>query len=182
MNSLSIDDFGSKEAGALCCATAIRIGGALGVLSDRVSLGDQYRHVDRGLRCMLLFYQGQNQNSDVVAEAFAASWHLGTVFPSESQVAQFFRSGLNVADFAIMASKAEDRSVPLRAALRKALETARLWPGPIHKDAPLGLLEFESSCQTTTLMRLQSGGIPAMNECIENQSRRYRIIAESFTY
>ena len=180
MNSLDIDSLGPEEAGVLCCATAIRIGGALGVLADGVMLGDYYRRVDRGLRCMLLAYHGVEANPDAIAEAFAASWHLGTVFPSASQVARFFGAGLCVADFAIKASKAEDKVEPLRAALQRALEAARLWPRPIREEISLDLVEFESSCQANALMDLRSGGVPALSECIEGQSQRYREIAVGF--
>lgn len=178
MDSLDVDSLGPEEAGALCCATAIRIGGALGVLADGVRLGDYYHRVDRGLRCMLLSYQGGELKPDVVAEAFAASWHLGTVFPSANQVARFFGAGLGVADFAIMASKAEDKGEPLRAALQRALEAARLWPGPINDKFSLNLAQFESSCQSKALTRLRSGGIAALSECAEFESQRYREIAE----
>lgn len=180
MESLDVATLGPEEAGSLCCATAIRIGGALGVLADGVKLGDYYSRVDRGLRSMLLSYQGGDLNSDAVADAFAASWHLGTVFPRESQVARFFGAGLGVADFAIMASTAEDRIEPLRAALGRALEAARLWPRSINEEMPFDLVGFESSCQANALMNLRSGGVPFLVECVEGQSRRYREIAEGF--
>jgi hypothetical protein len=179
LESLDVASLGPEEAGSLCCATAIRIGGALGFLADGAKLGDYYSRVDRGLRSMLLSYQGADLNSDAVADAFAASWHLGTVFPSGSQVALFFGAGLGVADFAIMASTAENKVEPLQAALGRALEAARLWPRSINEEIPLDLVGFESSCQANALMNLRSGGVPSLVECIEGQSRRYREIAES---
>ncbi|MCF4119871.1 hypothetical protein L1785_02660 [Antribacter sp. KLBMP9083] len=174
-----IDSLSAGDAGALCCATAIRWGGALGAIAEGFELGSDYNLVDRGVRAALSRHQGGEFQRDVISEGHAASWLLGTILFEKGELATFLTQGIVVADYAMMTARDGDGGSVLKVTLKRAMETARLWPWPVGLVPFSSLAELESKCQEDDLARILSGGTASLVAGADVEAQRFRSIAEA---
>ncbi|WP_367321850.1 hypothetical protein [Streptomyces sp. HUAS ZL42] len=163
---------------ALCCAAAVRLGGALCVLAARAGLSDRYEKVAVGVGNLVAFLDGQERDDDVLAEAFVANWSLGTRYRDELPGAAFFRAGLRIVDVAIIVARTEQPVSPVQG-LSHALEAASGWPAEVRIGSFTRLADFESACQTEAEERLGTDGLPALRKLAEAQADHYRRAAAS---
>lgn len=162
---------------ALCCAAAVRLGGALRVLAALGGLSDRYDKVEAGLGSIRAFVGGRERDDDALADAFVANWSLGTRYGEQLPGAAFFRAGTRIADVAIIAARTEQPVDPVQG-LSQALEAAAAWPSEIRIGSFTRLADFERACQAEAEERLRTGGLPALWELTEAQAVPYRRAAE----
>ncbi|WP_340379298.1 hypothetical protein U5640_29950 [Streptomyces sp. SS7] len=162
---------------ALCCAAAVRLGGALRVLAALGGLSDRYGRIEAGLGSLKAFVGGRERDDDALAEAFVANWSLGTRYGDELPGAAFFRAGTRIVDVAIIVARTEQPVDPVQG-LSQALEAAAAWPSEIHISSFTQLADFERACQTEAEERLRTGGLPGLWELADEQAGHYRRAAE----
>ncbi|MGW6563682.1 hypothetical protein [Streptomyces hydrogenans] len=180
MKPITLNAFDFQNAGAICCATAIRLGGALDVMTRSTHLGNAYSRVDCGVQAVLAWHQDEEVClDDTVSEGFAASWHLSTAFPRDHFAFPFFQSGGKAVAFAFMTSRETDPEEQLRGALHAATEAAESWPGSNREGSTLEILNFEEECQRESLIKVQEFGIGALRDLAISQASVYRRAAES---
>lgn len=162
---------------ALCCAAAVRLGGALRVLAALGGLSDRYDKVEAGLGSLMAFVGGQERDDDALADAFVANWSLGTRYRDELPGAAFFRAGMRIVDVAIIVARTEQPVDPAQG-LSQALEAAAAWPSEIRVGSFTQLADFERACQAEAEKRLRTGNLPDLWELAEAQADYYRRTAE----
>ncbi|MGW0576472.1 hypothetical protein ACWD25_10980 [Streptomyces sp. NPDC002920] len=162
---------------ALCCAAAVRLGGALHVLAARGGLSERYDKVAAGLDGLKAFLGGQERDDGVLNDAFVANWSLGTRYRDELPGVDFFRTGLRIVDVAIIVARTDQPVAPAEG-LSQALEAAGTWPSGVRVDSFTRLADFERACQQEAAERFRTDGLSALWELAEARADQYRRVAE----
>ncbi|MFF1478256.1 hypothetical protein ACFVYD_11905 [Streptomyces sp. NPDC058301] len=162
---------------ALCCATAVRLGGALGVLAARAGLLDRYDQVMAGVEDVIAALDGHELDAATLGKAFGVNWTLGTRYPAELPGGDFFRTGMRIADVVLVATRPGQQAAPAQG-LEYAAEAAAAWPTEVRAELEAGLADFELACQQEAEERLREGGPNALWELAAAQADQYRKVAE----
>ncbi|MFJ4786309.1 hypothetical protein [Streptomyces sp. NPDC088794] len=163
---------------ALCCAAAIRLGGAVRVLAGGAGLGPRYDVVAAGLEHVVDFLGGREREVDrsLLGPAFGMNWALDGEYPAGLPGAAFFRSAGTVVFIAFVAARPDQQIAPAQG-LTAAVEATAAWPSEV--DPFTSLADFEPACRREAAERLRTDGLPALWELAREQSERYRRVAET---
>ncbi|MEU1320547.1 hypothetical protein [Streptomyces tibetensis] len=163
---------------ALCCAAAIRLGGAVQVLTERSGLIDRYGVIMAGVRSIAAFLDGRELDEDLVASAFAESWSLDARYPAQL-VGHAFVKGWAFLIFGTMVlTKPKQQDIVAAQTLDCASQAVAAWPSAIGIDAFDSLARFELACRQEAEDSLLKDGLPALWKLAEVRSRQYRQAAE----
>lgn len=91
---MELENLSAEASGALCCATSLRIGGALYILAEAAGLEDAYYRADAGIRANMRAYSGRGLNSSIPEDGLAACRDLSAAFPLENPDSDFFEQAL----------------------------------------------------------------------------------------
>ncbi|WP_405948855.1 hypothetical protein OG588_22385 [Streptomyces prunicolor] len=174
--------FDSLSSKALCCATALRLGGGLYILADAAEKGDLYYQVDAGVRAGLRACEGRRLNADVMRIAIKASRRLESEYTDQSQAIQFAQSGFRLlADVleVIAADEAEVSDAHIEI-FTKALSTTESWPASVDLSGFSHLPDFERFCQQESIDSLRTGGVAEVRDSLGRRELDYRGIARRF--
>ncbi|MFJ7045559.1 hypothetical protein ACIQVC_19425 [Streptomyces sp. NPDC101112] len=167
------------EAGtALCCAAAIRLGGAVRVLAGRAGLSDSYGLVSAGVDDISASLDGQGLDECVLGKAFGENWTLDARYPAEVPGQVFLHRWTQLVFVTIVLTKPGQRQLVAAQGLDSAFQAATAWPLAVRVNSFACLADYELDCQQEAEGRLRKGGLPALWELAEEQSEWYRRAAE----
>ncbi|MFZ3494699.1 hypothetical protein ACODT5_16000 [Streptomyces sp. 5.8] len=164
-----------EMAGALCCATSLRIGGALYILAEAAGFENVYYRVDAGLRARMRSHEGRELNSAALGDALMAYRELSATFPSGRPETEFFRAGLDVVEAGL--NETPSGTIPdfVAEVFQKAADAASLW----QAAADTGIGEFELACQEKSVAAVRAQGVTAVRKVAGEGALRYRRVAQS---
>lgn len=163
---------------ALCCAAAIRLGGAMQVLAERAGLFDRYSLIMAGVTNIVAFLDGRELDDDLFSSAFAESWSLDARYPAEFAGHDFVRGWTSVVFAVVVLTKPKQQDIVEAQGLDLASKTVAAWPSAIRIGSFDSLVRFELACQQDAEGRLRKNGLPALWKLAEVQSKQYRQAAE----
>ncbi|MFF3889604.1 hypothetical protein [Streptomyces sp. NPDC001914] len=163
---------------ALCCAAAIRQGGAVQVLTERSGLLDHYIPIKAGVESITAFLDGQELDDDLLADAFAESWSLGVRYPAALAGRTFVDDWSRLAFATVGLTKAKQPTFGPTQALDYASRAAATWPSAVRIGSFDGLARFEFACQQEAQDRLRTDGLAALWKLARDRSKQYRQVAE----
>ncbi len=173
-----VDETLDATGAALCCAAAIRLGGAMRVLAARAGLSDRYDLVSAGVDNIVASLEGQGLDESVLSRAFGENWSLGAEYPAELSGRAFFWNWTKLVFVTLVLTRPRQQQLVAGQGLDAALEAAAAWPSDVRVGSFTRLADYELACQQETGERLQEGGLPALWKLAEEQSGRYRRAAE----
>ncbi|WP_329372168.1 hypothetical protein OG896_36130 [Streptomyces sp. NBC_00669] len=163
---------------ALCCAAAIRLGGAAQVLTEGAGLVGRYSRIMSGVANIVSFLDGRELDDELLGSAFAESWSLDARYPAELAGHDFVR-GWSIVVFVVVAlTKQKQQDIAAAQGLDLASEAVAAWPSAISIGSFDSLARFELSCQQEAEDQLRRNGLPALWTLAEAQSEPYRQAAE----
>ncbi|MFJ2391409.1 hypothetical protein ACIOTI_01505 [Streptomyces sp. NPDC087843] len=165
---------------ALCCAAAIRLGGAVQVLTERSGLLDHYIPIRAGVRSITAFLDGQALDDALLGSAFAESWSLGVSYPIGLGGRAFVNRWSSLVFGTVGLTRSKQQDFGPAQALDFASEAAAAWPSAVRIGSFDSLARFESACQQEAENRLRKDGLPALWKLAEVRSKQYRQVAEQF--
>lgn len=174
----TVDETFDAAGAALCCAAAIRLGGAVRVLAAPVGLLDRFGLVVAGVENIVAFLEGQELDDGLLGPAFAESWGLEVRFPAELAGREFFRSWTSTVFVALVLTRPKQQDIVARQGLDFALRAAAAWPSNVRIGSFGSLVDFELACQQEAEDQFRNDGLPALWELAEVQSHQYRQAAE----
>ncbi|GAA2280802.1 hypothetical protein GCM10010234_17210 [Streptomyces hawaiiensis] len=163
---------------ALCCAAAIRLGGAVQVLTERSGLCDAYGVIMAGVRSIAEFLDDRELDDDLVASAFAESWSLDASHPARLVSHAFVKGWTCLVFCTVVLTKPKQQNIVAAQTLDFASKAAAAWPSAIRIDAFDSLARFELACRQEAEDRLLTDGLPALWKLAEVRSKQYRQAAE----
>lgn len=163
---------------ALCCAAAVRLGGAARVLADRAGLSDHYGLVAAGVDGIVASLDGQGRDDSVLGSAFGANWTLGARYPAELPGGTFLGKWTQLVFVALVLTRPRQQQLAAVQGLDAALEAAAAWPSDVRAGSFMRLADFEQACRQAAEERLREGGLPALWKLAGAQSEHYRRAAE----
>ncbi|WP_435134561.1 hypothetical protein [Actinacidiphila sp. bgisy144] len=163
---------------ALCCAAAIRLGGAAQVLTERAGLVDRYSRIMSGVANITAFLDGRDLNDELLGSAFAESWSLDARYPAEFAGHDFVRGWSVVVFVVVVLTKPKQQDIVAAQGLGSASEAVAAWPSAIRIGAFDSLARFELACQQEAEDQLRRNGLPALWKLAEAQSKHYFHAAE----
>ena len=173
-----MDEMVDTTGMALCCAAAIRLGGATRMLVGRAGLSDHYSLVSAGVDAITASLEGQDLNEDVLGKAFGENWTLDGFYPAELPGRVFCRRWTQLVFVTIVLTRPKQQQLVAAQGLESALEAAAAWPSDVRIDSFARLADYELACQQLAEGRLRKDGLPALWKLAEEQSERYRQAAE----
>ncbi|WAU82954.1 hypothetical protein O1Q96_26680 [Streptomyces sp. Qhu-G9] len=173
-----MDERSDAAGKGLCCAAAIRLGGATRVLAARAGLSDRYELVAAGVGCIVASLEGQELDDSMVSEAFGENWSLDARYPAELPGLAFFEGWTRLVFVTIGLTRPGQRELDPAQGLDFALEAAAAWPSDAHDESFTRLADFELACQQGAAERVRADGLPALWKLAEAQSEPYRRAAE----
>ncbi|MEV4950301.1 hypothetical protein [Streptomyces sp. NPDC053755] len=165
----------AEAVGALCCATSLRVGGALYILAEAAGFEDVYYRVDAGLRASMRSYEGRELNSAALEEALTAHRELSETFPSGRPESEFFRAGLDVIEVGLNVVSSGVSPDLVAEIFQKATDATSLW----QSAAGAGLEEFELACQEKSVTAARAQGVTAVRKVAGEGALHYRRVAQS---
>lgn len=172
--SLELEGLSGEARGALCCATSLRIGGALYILAEAAGLESVYYRVDAGLRAGMRSYEGRSLNTAVLDDAVSAHRELTAGFPLGRPESEFFVAGLGVIELGLGSVSSDSGPDVVGEAFRKAVEAVSLWQVPSSGE----LQEFERACQEESVAAVLEQGASAVRKAAGQGALRYRKAAQ----
>ncbi|MEI5525737.1 hypothetical protein WB401_38155 [Streptomyces brasiliscabiei] len=163
---------------ALCCAAAIRLGGAVQVLTARSGLLDHYIPIMAGLENITAFLDGRELDEDLLGSAFAESWSLDARYPAALAGHAFVRAWSCLVFGTVVLTKPKQRDIVAAQTLEFASTAAASWPTAVRVGSFDSLVRFEVECQQEAEARMREDGLPALWELTEHRSKQYRQAAE----
>lgn len=173
-----MDEMLDATGTALCCAAAIRLGGAMHVLAARAGLSDRYDLVVAGVDNIAASLEGQDLDEGVLGEAFGENWTLDAGYPAELPGRAFFGKWTQLVFVTIVLTRPGQRQLVAAQGLESALEAAAAWQCGAPVDSFTCLADYESACQREAEKRLPQGALTSLWELAEQQSEYYRRAAE----
>ncbi|WP_406128094.1 hypothetical protein [Streptomyces sp. NBC_00989] len=173
-----MDEVVGAAGEALCCAAAVRLGGAARVLADRAGLSDRYGLVAAGVDGIVASLDGQGRDDSVLGRAFGANWNLDARYPAELPGGAFFGKWTQLVFVALVLTRPKQRQLGAMRGLDAALAAAATWPSEVRAGSFTRFVDFESACQQAAEERLREGGLPALWKLAEAQSEHCRRAAE----
>lgn len=165
---------------ALCCAAAIRLSGAVQVLTERSGLLDHYTPIMAGVENITAFLDGLELDNDVLGHAFGASWCLGARYPTGLAGRGFVDDWSRLVFGTVGLTKPKQCSFGASQALDYASRAAAAWPSAVRIGSFDSLARFERACQQEA-DRLRKDGLPALWQLAEVRSKPYRRTAEQLS-
>ncbi|MEV0036411.1 hypothetical protein [Streptomyces sp. NPDC050804] len=172
---MELEGLTAEATGALCCATSLRIGGALYILAEAAGFEDSYYRVDAGLRAGMRSYEGRELNSAALEEGLVAHQELSATFPSGRSESEFFRAGLDVVGLGLEAISREASPDLVAEVFQKAMDAASL----LQALAGPGPEEFELACQEKSVTAARVQGIAGVRKVAGEGALQYRRVAQS---
>ncbi|MPY31519.1 hypothetical protein FNH09_09540 [Streptomyces adustus] len=163
---------------ALCCAAAIRLGGAVQVLTERSGLLENYNSIMAGVENITAFLDGQELDNDLLGHAFAESWSLGASYPTGLAGRTFVNDWSRLVFGTVGLTKPKQCNFGAAQALDFASQAAAAWPSAVRIGSFDSLARFELACQQEAEDRLRKDGLPALWKLAEVRSKQYRQAAE----
>ncbi|MFC8198165.1 hypothetical protein ACFUTV_22600 [Streptomyces sp. NPDC057298] len=173
-----VDETFDAVGEALCCAAAIRLGGAVQVLIERSGLLDHYIPIMAGVENITAFLDGQEFDNDLLASAFAESWSLGAIYPAGLAGRVFVNDWSRLVFGTVGLTKANQQTYGAAQALDFASQAAAAWPSAVRIGSFDSLARFELACQQEAEDRLRKDGLPDLWKLAEASSQQYRQAAE----
>jgi hypothetical protein len=173
-----VDETFDAAGTALCCATAIRLGGAAQVLTTRSGLLDYYRPIMAGLKNITAFLDGRGLDDDLLASAFAESWSLDARYPASLAGHDFVKGWSSLVFGTVVLTKPKQQDIVAAQALEFASTAAASWPSAVRIRAFDSLIRFEVACQQEAEALMREDGLSALWEVTEGRSKQYRQAAE----
>ncbi|MEV6201098.1 hypothetical protein AB0M64_14060 [Streptomyces sp. NPDC051771] len=163
---------------ALCCAAAIRLGGAVQVLTARSGLIDHSSPIMAGLENIMVSLDGRGFDDDLLGDAFAESWSLDRRYPAGLPGHAFVR-GWSILVFGTVAlTRPSQQDIVAAQTLDFASEATAAWPSAVRIGPFATLARFEAACRQEAEDRLRENGLPALRQVTEDRSESYRQVAE----
>ncbi|MBA4863363.1 hypothetical protein H1V43_18640 [Streptomyces sp. PSKA54] len=175
-----MDEMFDAAGAALCCAAAIRLGGAMRVLAARAELSDGYDLVSAGVDNIVASLEGQDLDEDALGKAFGENWILDARYPAGLSGRAFFSKWTQLVFVTIVLTRPRQQQLVAVQGLDSALEAAAAWPSDVRVGSFTRLADYELACQQETEERLRKGGLPVLRKLAEEQSGQYRRAAELF--
>ncbi|MBK3566126.1 hypothetical protein [Streptomyces sp. MBT62] len=175
-----MDEMLDATGAALCCAAAIRLGGAMRVLAARAEVPDHYDLVVAGVDNIVASLEGKDLDESVLGKAFGENWDLDVRYPAELSGGAFFRRWTQLVFVTIVLTRPRQQQLVAVQGLDSALEAAAAWPSDVSVDSFIRLADYELACQRDAEKRLRKGSLPALWKLAEEQSGQYRRAAELF--
>ena len=166
------------DGAALCCAAAVRLGGAVRVLAARAGLSDRYDLVAAGVDNIVASLECQDLDETVLGRAFGENWSLDARYPAELSGQVFFSKWTQLVFVLIVLTRPKQQQLVAVQGLDSALEAAAAWPSDVRVGSFTRLADYEPACQREAEERLRKGGLPALWKLAEEQSEQYRWAAE----
>ncbi|MCX5077822.1 hypothetical protein OG321_35795 [Streptomyces sp. NBC_00424] len=173
-----MDETFDAAGAALCCAAAIRLGGAVRVLAAPVALLDRFGLVLAGVENIVAFLEGQELDEGLLGPAFAENWGLEHRYPADLTGREFFRAWTSLVFVALVLTRSKQQDIMARQGLDFALGAAAAWPTAVGIGSFGSLVDFELACQQEAEDQFRKGDLPALWELAESQSHQYRRAAE----
>ncbi|MGV9897466.1 hypothetical protein [Streptomyces tendae] len=165
---------------ALCCAAAIRLGGAVQVLTARSGLLDHYSPIMAGLENITAFLDGRERDDNILGTAFAESWSLDARYPAELAGHAFVKGWSSLVFGTVVLTRPKQQSITSAQTMEFASKAAASWPTAVRIASFDSLLRFEAACQQEADARMREGGLPALWKLAEERSKQYRQTTELF--
>lgn len=162
----------------MCCAAAIRLGGAMHVLAARAGLPDRYDLVVAGVDNIVASLEGKDLDESVLGKAFGENWTLDARYPAELSGRAFFRKWTQLVFVTIVLTRPRQQQLVAVQGLDSALEAAAAWPSDVPVASFTRLADYELACQQEAEKRLRKGGLPALRKLAGEQTEQYRRAAE----
>ncbi|WP_129798288.1 hypothetical protein [Streptomyces sp. F001] len=163
---------------ALCCAAAIRLGGATQVLTERSGLLDRYSLIMAGVESIVAFLDGQELDDDLLGSAFAESWSLDARYPTGLTGHGFVKGWTSLVFGTVVLTRPKQQNIVAAQTLDFASKAVAAWPSAIRIDSFDSLARFELTCQQEAKDRLRKDSLPALWKLTEVRSKQYRQVAE----
>ncbi|MFF9147319.1 hypothetical protein ACF1BN_20930 [Streptomyces sp. NPDC014861] len=173
-----MDDAFDAAGTALCCAAAIRLGGAVEVLTARSGLLDHCSPIMAGLENITAFLYGRALDDDLLGSAFAESWSLDARYPAELPSHTFVKKWSYLVFGTVVLTRLKQQNFTSAQTLEFASKAAASWPIAVCLGSFDSLLRFEAACQQEAEARMREGGLPALWKLTEDRSKQYRQTAE----
>ncbi|MGW6534791.1 hypothetical protein ACWGBV_00960 [Streptomyces sp. NPDC055051] len=165
---------------ALCCAAAIRLGGAVEILTARAGLLDHCSPIMAGLENITEFPDGRGLDDDLLGSAFAESWSLDARYPAELPSHAFVKEWSYLVFGTVVLTRPKQQNITSAQTLEFASKAAASWPTAVFIGSFDSLLRFEEACQQEAEVRIREGGLPALWKLTEDRSKQYRQATEQF--
>ncbi|WP_188282402.1 hypothetical protein [Streptomyces sp. CBMA29] len=165
---------------ALACATAVRVGGALYILSEASGLDEDYYGVDAGIQSGMVAASGRRElNQGIVRGAIEDCNSLSSRYLQSMDASAFFVAGVEMTRMVLEFISEVHPGESLQRIKGKALEAAGGWPSVIDGQAQSSLLEFEIACQGRAEDVLAAEGVRALREAAGADALGYRRAAQA---
>ncbi|MGW5421635.1 hypothetical protein [Streptomyces sp. NPDC003943] len=163
---------------ALCCAAAIRLGGAAQVLTVRSDLLDHYYPIMAGLENITAFLDGRGLDDDLLDSAFAESWSLDARYPAGLASHPFVKGWSSLVFGTVVLARPKQQNLAAAQTLEFASKAAASWPTAVRIGHFDSLIRFEAMCQQEAEARMREDGVPTLWELTEDRSKQYRQAAK----
>lgn len=173
-----VDETFDAVGEALCCAAAIRLGGAVQVLTGRSGLLDHYVPIMAGVESITAFLDGKELDDDLLGSAFAESWSLGARYPAGLAGRVFVNDWSRLVFGTVGLTKAKQQNFGAAQALDFASQAAAAWPSAVRICSFDSMARLQLACQLEAEDRLRKDGLPVLWKLAEVSSKQYRQAAE----
>ncbi|MGW6545046.1 hypothetical protein ACWGBH_19640 [Streptomyces massasporeus] len=163
---------------ALCCAAAIRLGGAVRVLTERAGLLEHCVPIMAGLESITALLDGREVDDDLLGSAFAESWSLDARYPTGLAGHAFVKDWSCLVFATIVLTRPKQQDIVAAQALSFASKAVAAWPSAIRVDSFDSLARFELACRHEAEDQLRKDALPALWELTEVRSKQYRQVAD----
>lgn len=175
-----VDEAFDAAGTALCCAAAIRLGGAVQVLTTRSALLDHYNPIMAGLENITAFLDGRGLDDNLLGSAFAESWSLDARYPADLAGHAFVKGWSSLVFGTVVLTRPKHQNITSAKTLEFASKAAASWPTAVRIGSFDSLLRFEAACQQEAEARMREGGLPALWKLTEDRTKQYRQTTEQF--
>ncbi|NEB90575.1 hypothetical protein [Streptomyces bauhiniae] len=173
-----MDEMFDAVGEALCCAAAIRVGGAVRVLTERAGVLEHYDTIMAGIESTTGFLDGRELDDELVVAAFAESWSLDSRCPAGFAGHTVVKGWASLAFGVTALTRPKQGDTSAAQWLECASHAAAAWPSGVRVDSYDSLAHFELACQQEAADRLRKDGLPALWELADVRSKQYHQVAE----
>ncbi|MFC8954701.1 hypothetical protein ACFT8P_19005 [Streptomyces sp. NPDC057101] len=157
-----MDEASDAVGQALCCAAAIRLGGAVQVLTERDGLLDHYIPIMAGVESITAFLNGHELDDGLLGAAFARSWYLDARYQTGLPGYAFVKDWTSLVFGTAVLTRPEQQNILAEQTLDFASKAAAAWPSAVRVSSFDSLARFELACQQEAEDRLRKDGPPAL--------------------
>ncbi|AKZ53631.1 hypothetical protein SAM23877_0582 [Streptomyces ambofaciens ATCC 23877] len=175
-----VDEAFNAAGTALCCAAAIRLGGAVQVLTTRSALLDHYNPIMAGLENITAFLDGRGLDDNLLGSAFAESWSLDARYPADLAGHAYVKGWSSLVFGTVVLTRPKQQNITSAKTLEFTSKAAASWPTAVRIGSFDSLLRFEAACQQEAEARMREGGLPALWKLTEDRTKQYRQTTEQF--